>query len=205
VEPVGTGDPVERLTTLPGGGDARWWLWRCGNPHLRRDVLSELNRGCPRPQHTPSGVRAGGCHPWGDRLLVFVATGSALQLRAQSGPARGLWQSPTSAPDPYQNVGLVSLPRPAVPPCPSDTALEGVMRRGRPEAPRPAASYPKWPGHGHCARHTGAVAQRRNVGEPSRSTPVPWARKARSVEDDDVDLPRACDRSTALVDAYVGI
>ena len=67
--------------------------------------------------------------------------------------------------------------------------------------PRPTQNGPI----GHCARHAGAVAQRRSVGEPSRSTPAPWARKARSVEDDVVDLPRARDRSTALVDAYVGI
>jgi hypothetical protein len=37
--------------------------------------------------------------------------------------------------------------------------------------------------------HTrGVVAQRGSVGEPNRSTLVPWARKGRSVEDD-IDLP----------------
>jgi len=47
---------------------------------------------------------------------------------------------------------------------------DALARSTSPALPRPIQNRP---GVGHCARHAGAVVQRRGVGEPSRSTPVP--------------------------------
>jgi hypothetical protein len=107
--------------------------------------------------------------------------------RCQSG-CHAMARTLHPVPGPLRQLRHALLTRRRPPPCPSDTALEGVTCRGRPEAPpRSAASYPDGPGvvtvpDTRAQSPRDAVSRRRAGRRPT------LARKARSVEDDVVDL-----------------
>ena len=168
-------DPGSRLDDRPEDGFTGLLTETLIGHDRRRYLPGRQAPPCPTGRHHRC---QSGCHAM------------ARTLHPVPGPLRQLWHA------------LLTRRRP--PPCPSDTALEGVTCRGRPEAPPVCRVYPDGPGV-VTVPDTRAQSPRDAVSRPSRSTPDPWpARRAASRTTSSISI-RPRDRSTALVDAYVGI